>query len=179
MTPRYVPEFDEFCALAAQGNLVPVYREILADLETPVSAFLKIDRGGDAFLLESVEGGEKWARYSFLGSAPERVLSYKEGVLQDGPPGGPFTACRTDDPLTVARAALQRYRPVAVRGLPRFAGGLVGYLSYDIVRTFERLPSRTRDDLGHPDLYLMLIDTLVVRPFLLPAAALLLARRSG
>ena len=68
MTPRYIPEFDDFCALAAQGNLVPVYREILADLETPVSAFLKIDDGGDAFLLESVEGGEKWARYSFLGS---------------------------------------------------------------------------------------------------------------
>ena len=162
MTPRYVPEYDEFCALAAQGNLVPVYREVLADLETPVSAFLKIDRGGDAFLLESVEGGEKWARYSFLGSAPQRVLSYKSGVLQDGPPGGPFTARQTTDPLGAAREALRHYRPVAVRGLPRFAGGLVGYLSYDIVRTFERLPDRTRDDLGHPDAYLMLVDTLVV-----------------
>ena len=73
MTPRYAPEFDEFCALAGQGNLVPVYREILGDLDTPVSAFMKIDAGGDAFLLESVEGGEKWGRYSFLGSAPARV----------------------------------------------------------------------------------------------------------
>ncbi len=162
MTPHYIPEFDEFCALAAQGNLVPVYCEILADLETPVSAFLKIDCGGDAFLLESVEGGEKWARYSFLGSAPQRVLSCKDGLLHDGPPGGPFASRRADDPLGAVRETLRGYRPVPVRGLPRFAGGFVGFLSYDLVRTFERLPSTARDDLGHPDFYLMLADTLVV-----------------
>jgi anthranilate synthase component 1 len=162
MTVRYIPEFDEFCALAAAGNLVPVYREVLADLETPVSAFLKIDRGGDAFLLESVEGGEKWARYSFLGSMPQRVLSCTGGVLRDGPPGGPFTTRQVGDPLAAVREIVQRYQPVPVRGLPRFAGGFVGYLSYDIVRAFERLPSSARDDLGHPDLYLMLADTLVV-----------------
>ena len=116
MTARYVPDFDAFCALAAQGNLVPVYREILADLETPVSAFLKIDRGGDAFLLESVEGGEKWARYSFLGSSPQRVLSYTGGVLQDGPPGGPFMTRQTDDPLTAVREEESaRARPAALR----------------------------------------------------------------
>src|SRR5262249_34615685 len=144
MTPHYVPEFDEFCALAAQGNLVPVYREILADLETPVSAFLKVDRGGDAFLLESVEGGEKWARYSFLGGAPDRVLWSKDGVLHDGPPRGPFATRAIDDPLSAVRDILQRYRPVPVRGLPRFAGGFVGYLSYDAVRAFERLPTPAR-----------------------------------
>jgi anthranilate synthase component I len=162
MTARHVPDFDAFCALAAEGNLVPVYREILADLETPVSAFLKIDRGGDAFLLESVEGGEKWARYSFLGSSPQRVLSYEDGVLKDGPPGGPFVTRRTDDPLGAVREVLSRYEPVPVRGLPRFSGGFVGYLSYDIVRSFEALPQQTRDDLRHPDFYLMLADTLVV-----------------
>jgi len=162
MTPHYVPEFDEFSALAAQGNLVPVYREILADLETPVSAFLKVDRGGDAFLLESVEGGEKWARYSFLGSAPQRVLWSKDGVLHDGPPHGPFVTRTVSDPLVAVHDVLQRYRPVPVRGLPRFAGGFVGYLGYDTVRAFERLPATTRDDLGHPDCYLMLFDTLVV-----------------
>jgi anthranilate synthase component 1 len=162
MTARYTPEFDEFCALARQGNLVPVYREILADLDTPVSAFLKLDDGGDAFLLESVEGGEKWARYSFLGCAPERVLFAKDGTLSDGAPGGPLTRRATDDPLGAARALLAAYRPVSVRGLPRFAGGLVGCLSYDLVRTFERLPAKTRDDLGDPDLYLMLVGTLVI-----------------
>jgi anthranilate synthase component I len=162
MTPHYTPEFDEFCALATRGNLVPVYREILADLETPVSAFLKLDHGGDAFLLESVEGGAKWARYSFLGSAPERVLSCKDGVLCDGPPAGPYATRRIADPLVAIREVLQQYHPVPVRGLPRFAGGFVGYLSYDVVRAFERLPTRTRDDLAHPDVYLMLVDTLVV-----------------
>src|SRR4029453_19549613 len=99
MTVGYTPDFDAFRELAKQGNLGPVFREVLADLETPVSAFLKIDRGGDAFLLESVEGGEKWARYSFLGSAPERVLWYAGGVLHDGPPGRPFATRETPDPL--------------------------------------------------------------------------------
>src|SRR5215510_4463962 len=103
MTAHYTPDFDAFCALAAQGNLVPVFREILADLETPVSAFLKIDRGGDAFLLESVEGGEKWARYSFLGSMPQRVLWYANGILHDGPPSGPFVSQKADDPLVAVR----------------------------------------------------------------------------
>ncbi len=162
MGAAHVPEFDVFCALARQGNLVPVYREILADLETPVSAFLKIDDGGDAFLLESVEGGEKWGRYSFLGVAPREVLRAKGNTLWSGPPRGPVVKRAVDDPLGAARDVLAHYRPVAVPGLPRFSGGLVGYLSYDLVRSFERLPVRAADDLGHPDYYLMLVDSLVV-----------------
>ena len=162
MTTRYLPEFDEFCALAGQGNLIPVYREILADLDTPVSAFLKLDDGGDAFLLESVEGGEKWARYSFLGTGPARILTCANGVVSEGPPGGPFATRSTSDPLGEARTLLAAYRPVPVAGLPRFAGGLVGYLGYDLVRTFEQLPEIARDDLGHPDYYLMLVDRLVI-----------------
>ncbi|MDX2168717.1 MAG: anthranilate synthase component I [Deltaproteobacteria bacterium] len=162
MTDRHSPDFDAFCALARQGNLVPVYREILADLDTPVSAFLKLDEGGDAFLLESVQGGETWARYSFLGVEPTRVLSGKDGVVQDGPAGGPCATRPNPDPLLEARALLADFTPVHVDGLPRFTGGLVGFLAYDIVRSFERLPARTRDDLRHPDFYLMLAETLVI-----------------
>jgi anthranilate synthase component I len=162
MAHRYLPEFDEFCVRAREGNLVPVYREILADLATPVSAFLKIDDGGDAFLFESVEGMQKIGRYSFLGVAPRTVLISKGRELRTGPPGGPFATQTVDDPLTAVRERLRTFRPVAVSGLPRFSGGLVGYLSYDLVRFFERLPDRTTDDLSLPDLYLMQADTLVV-----------------
>ena len=158
----YTPDFDEFCVLAQQGNMVPVYREILADLETPVSAFLKIDDGGDAFLLESVEGAEKWGRYSFLGIAPKLVLRSKGHEVSVGPPAAPGRSRQVSDPFAELEALLGRYRPVAVKGLPRFSGGLVGYLGYDLVRFFERLPEQAADDLGLPDQYLMLIDTLLV-----------------
>lgn len=158
----YTPEFDEFCALAQQGNLVPVYREILADLETPVSAFLKIDDGGNAFLLESVEGAEKWARYSFLGTAPELVIRSKGSHVITERSGLAPDEREFDDPLHAIRALLQQYRLVPVKGLPRFSGGLVGYLSYDLVRFFEKLPVRADDDLGIPDVHLMLADTLVI-----------------
>jgi len=158
----YTPDFDAFCALAQRGNLVPVYREILADLETPVSAFLKIDGGGDAFLLESLEGTEKWARYSFLGAAPELVIRSKGSTLTIERAGRAPQTREVADPLATVRDLLRTYRPVQVRGLPRFAGGLVGYLSYDLVRFFETLPVRATDDLDMPDLYLMLADTLLI-----------------
>ncbi len=156
------PDLDAFLALAGQGNLVPVYREILADTETPVSAFLKIDDGGDAFLLESVVEAERWGRYSFLGVAPRLVLSSKGRVLRAGPPGEVPVARHVDDPFAVIEETLAPYRPVSVPGLPRFTGGLVGYLGYDMVRFFEELPDRTPDDLGLPDQYLMLVDTLLI-----------------
>src|SRR5262245_56426382 len=140
MSSAYVPEYDAFIAHAQQGNLVPVYREIFADLDTPVSAFLKIDDGGDAFLLESVEGQEKLGRYSFLGVSPERVIQSKGTTLRIGPSGGPFESRQFDDPLLTVRELLSAYDPVVLPGLPRFSGGLVGYLSYDVVRFFERLP---------------------------------------
>jgi anthranilate synthase component I len=159
---EYSLEFDAFCELARQGNLIPIYREILADLDTPVSAFSKLDQGGDAFLLESVEGGEKWGRYSFLGVAPRLILQAKGKNLRSGPPQGPWDTVQVEDPLDVARDLLRRYQPVRAPGLPRFPGGLVGYLAYDMVRFFECLPATTADDLEIPDLYLMLIDTLVV-----------------
>src|SRR5437016_13256219 len=95
----YTPDFDTFRVLAEQGNLIPVYREILADLETPVSAFLKIDDGGDAFLLESVEGAEKWGRYSFLGVAPDQVLISKGRRVTIGSPKRPGVPHEVADPF--------------------------------------------------------------------------------
>lgn len=156
------PTFDRFTDLAKQGNLVPVYREILADLETPVSAFLKLDTGGDAFLLESVEGAEKWGRYSFLGFDPSLVLSSRGAEVTIGPPGSLPPPTRVKNPLKAARQFLARYQAVALPELPRFAGGLVGYLGYDLVRFFEKLPERAADELGIPDLYLMLVDTFLL-----------------
>jgi anthranilate synthase component I len=158
----YTPDFDAFCALARQGNLVPVYREILADLETPVSAFLKIDDGGDAFLLESVEAAEKWGRYSFLGVAPTLVLRSKGRTVEIGPPGGPAQQRHVADPLEEVKHLLAGRRPVSLKGVPRFSGGLVGYIGYDLVRFFERLPARAADDLDLPDQYFMLVDTLLL-----------------
>jgi len=156
------PEFDEFQHLAEHHNLVPVYREVLADYETPVSVFSKLDDGEDAFLLESVQGGETWGRYTFLGVGSEEVVQSKGTTVRIGPPGGPWKEIETRDPLVQVKELLARYRPASVRGLPRFSGGLVGYLGYDLVRFFERLPERARDDFGHADLYLLRADTLVV-----------------
>ncbi len=158
----HTPDFAEFCSLARQGNLVPVYREILADLETPVSAFLKIDDGGDAFLLESVEQAERWGRYSFLGVAPERVLRSRGRQVYVGPPGGKGGEREVEDPLEAVKELLASCKPVTVPGLPPFSGGMVGYLGYDLVRFFERIPNTAEDDLNLWDQYLMLVDTLLV-----------------
>ena len=100
------PERDEFLTLAGQGNLIPVCRVILADLETPVSAFLKIHRGRYGFLLESVEGGEKWARYSFLGTEPARVFRTRGRQVEIEVPGGAVTRRETDDPMGALEALL-------------------------------------------------------------------------
>lgn len=154
MTVTYRPSLDEVRTLATQGNLIPVYREIVADLETPVSAYLKIAEGNDyAFLLESVEGGERLARYSFLGTAPYRIIQ------TGSPDAGPRSYT---DPLRLIEDEIRDLRPVAVPGLPRFSGGAVGYLGYECVRYFERLPSPEKDVLGVPESIFMLTDTLVV-----------------
>ncbi len=138
--------------MAAQGNLVPIYQEINADLETPVTAYLKVARGPYSFLLESVEGGERMARYSFIGTEPSRIIKTGEGQ-----PGGKV------DPLELVEAGLAGHQLVHVPGLPRFHGGIVGYVSYDTVHYFEpRVPAPPKDALGLPESAFMLADTLLV-----------------
>ena len=159
---QYSLTLDEFRALAAEGNLIPLYREILADYETPVSAFAKIDHGPTAYLLESVAGGENWARYSFLGSGSSAVIREEKGdlVLIRGKKN--LRIQSRGNPLERLRELMEEYRPVTVPGLPRFVGGAVGYLSYDMVRRFEDLPALRKDSLGMPDFAFLLTDTLLI-----------------
>ena len=156
------PSFDDFSRKAEDGNLIPVYREILADMETPVSAFLKIDRGEYAFLLESVEGGEKWGRYSFLSSSPGIIFKAKGSTVEVITEAGIQSHAIEKDVLEPLKAILTRYRPVQTDDLPRFYGGMVGFLAYDVVRQFERLPEMTKDDLDLPDALFFLPDTLLI-----------------
>ena len=148
----YYPTLDAVRKLAGQGNLVPVYREIDADLETPVSAYLKVARPPYSFLLESVEGGERMARYSFIGTEPYQVLKTGKGQ-----PEGAV------DPLVPIKAEMDKYVLIPVPDLPRFHGGAVGYLAYDVVRYFEpTLPEPPKDTLGLPESLFMFNDTLLI-----------------
>ncbi len=156
----YSPTLSEFVSLARHGNLIPVYSELNADLETPISVYLKLRGEGESFLLESVEGGDQLARYSFLAASPVRVVTCRGSQVSIRSDAGTETRA-TDDPLGTLREILAPYRTVPVPGLPRFFGGAVGYLSYDIVRHIERLPKTARDELELPDAMFLLTDTLV------------------
>ncbi len=155
------PDLNEFKKKAEEGNLIPVCREILADLETPVSAFLKL-KGKTSFLLESLEGGEKWARYSFIGSNPSMIIEGKGKSVTIKRGNRKEKVRFVKDPLEVISAELKKYRPVIMPGLPRFFGGFVGYIGYDAVRHFEKLPDMKHTGLDLPDIFLMFTDTLVV-----------------
>ena len=128
------PDFDTFTALAGQGNIVPIYREIMGDLETPVLAYKKLGRESMSFLLESVEGGEKWGRYSFLGLHPSLVVKVRGNVVVVSDNKGEEKYENVLDPFEIIRQVLGRYKAVSLPDLPRFYGGLVGYFSYDMVR---------------------------------------------
>ncbi|MFO7578235.1 MAG: anthranilate synthase component I [Pelovirga sp.] len=158
----YFPSKEDFVQLAQQGNLIPVYREILADMETPVSAFRKIDDGRNAFLLESIEGGERWARYSFLGSGPARIIRYRDHYFEILFDGALETSGEVADPLAHLRELMAVYRPVEVAGLPLFCGGAVGYLGYDMVRFVEDLPDANPRQIGGWDACFMLTDRVII-----------------
>lgn len=163
----YFPSRKEFLTLCDKGNLIPVYREILGDLETPVSAYLKIARQSKySFLLESVEGEEKMARYSFMACDPELIFQSKNRdaeiiQFQDGEIVKNAVKV-VDTPLSFVREIMSQYKFVTIPGLPRFCGGLVGYIGYDTVRFFENLPHKPNDDLNLPDIILILAKSLVI-----------------
>ncbi len=157
------PSLDTFEHLAQQGNLIPVYREILADLETPVSAFKKIDDGRTSFLLESIEGGEKWARYSFLGAGPATVFRSRDRVFEVIDNEQVVAAGESDDPIEELRKLMDAYRPVEIPGLPQlFYGGAVGYLGYDMVRFVEELPNGNPRSIDTWDAYFMITRGLLI-----------------
>jgi len=163
MAVEYFPDPETFRSSAKEGNLVPVYRELSADLDTPVSVFLKLRQEAPTFLLESVEGGEKLGRYSFMGighnlvlkSSGDRAIVYQNGDRQK-------VNLKGRDCLHLVQELLAQRQVVKIPGLPRFFGGAVGYISYEMVRAFEKLPQCSRDELGLPECFFVFTDTMVI-----------------
>jgi len=156
------PSFELFCEKAKEGNLIPVYREILADTDTPVSAFLKIKEGDYSYLLESVEGGEKWGRFSFMGTSPSIIIE-GAGSTVDLQEGDHHQRFHNENPLQILKTVMARFKPVQIEGLPRFTGGAVGLIGYEGVRFFE--PSMqfngTERDQKEIDFFFMFTDTFL------------------
>jgi len=161
----YTPSLEQAKALSAEGNVIPIRRELPADLETPASAFLKLRGNGPAFLLESVERAEQVGRYSFLGADPTCILIVRQGqVLLLGREGPQLEELGERDPLDVLAGLLAGCHPVRLPDLPRFYGGAVGYLAYDAVRFFEPKLQATAPPAGSfdlPDALFLLTDTLI------------------
>jgi len=158
----YAPDYETFQKLAREGNLIPLYREILADIETPVSVFMKLREQPYAFLLESVEGGEKWGRYTFLGADPRLIFRVQGAEVVIEEQGRAVRYEHHGNPLQFLKEILQRYSPVSIEGLPRFYGGAVGFLGYEMVNFFERLPASTKDDLHTDEAVFLVTDTLIL-----------------
>jgi anthranilate synthase component 1 len=154
--PTVRPSLDEFIALSSEYSVVPVWREVLADLETPLSAFVKLVGDREGFLLESVEHAERWGRFSFLGRDPALTLVVRGNRVEfvDGP--APDGIPTDSGSLAALEALLKRYRAPVIPELPPFHGGIVGWLGYDTVREIERLPNVPPDDQGLPDAVLCL-----------------------
>jgi len=161
----YQPSLKEFLKLSAKANVIPVYKEISADLDTPVSSFLKLKKDDYGFLLESVEGQEKIARYSFLGTRPGLVFKSKGKVVEIIDQNNKKASRRfitAADPVDEMSRIMAEFVPAQVKGLPRFYGGFVGYMGYDMVRFFEKLPAKNPADFDYPDSLFILTDTILV-----------------
>ncbi len=165
---HYYPNFTEFCGLARQGNTIPVYRQLLADALTPVGAFQRLAYppgfapAKNAFLLESVVGGERIARYSFVGVDPEITFTARRDRIVIAPRGGKAEEKQSADPLAELADMMKPYRQVHLNGLPRFTGGIVGYAGYDMVRYYEKIGAGPADDRSLPDLSFGLYRTMVI-----------------
>ncbi|MFQ5952778.1 MAG: anthranilate synthase component I, partial [Candidatus Omnitrophota bacterium] len=158
----YFPDKEKFIELAKKGNVIPVYREMLTDFDTPLSAFQKIDEGNFSYLLESVEGGERLGRYSFLGGNPSLIFESKGKTISIKRGDKVETYQTKEDPVSEIKSIMSRLKFVAIDGLPRFCGGLVGYMGYDVVRFFENIPDKNPDDLDIPDTQFALTDTIII-----------------
>jgi anthranilate synthase component 1 len=156
--------FDQFRELASRGGLVPVWRELLLDTDTPVSAFAKLRRGPFAFLLESAPaGGETWSRYTFMGTEPRAAWRYRDGVVEDWTAAkGWHDARRVEDPITDLERVVTEFDQIAVPELGAFWGGAIGYFGYDVVRAIERLPSPPPRGVPAPDALFVLTGAVVI-----------------
>jgi anthranilate synthase component 1 len=154
------PTYKEFCRLTRQGNLIPVYQELLMDLETPLSFFKRLERDRYSFLLESVEGSERWARYSFLGTSPYLVFKSR-GNQVEIVENGKLKKLVSEVPLDILQELLKDCRPVTVPGVPPFFGGALGYVSYNAVEQFHEITNSKQDPLGMPEIFFVFVQTLV------------------
>lgn len=176
---RYCPDFEEFKQLATKGNIVPVYRQLFADTLTPVSAFQKVSDVEYAFLLESAAGGEKISRYSILGINPfveftsfGHRIEIKRGVAKT-------EVLHAKDPLEILNKEMNAFAPVPVNGLPKFFCCVVGYIGYDTIRYYERLPNIPKDDLLLPDIQMMFYDTVIIFDHLTKTMKVVFAAQIG
>ena len=158
------PTRQEFQKLASEGNVIPVYTDLMADFETPVSAYAKLKQAGPSFLLESVEGGETLSRYSFISCRPRKIFVYGQATTEIRIPGQATETVPTPhDPLKMIEEEMSGFHPVTIPGLPRFTGGAVGFVGYEYVMRVEpTVPQAKNDELGVPLLYFMLSDSLLI-----------------
>ncbi len=165
---HYYPNFDGFLKYCEQGNTIPIYRELLADALTPVSAYQRLARplgyapASHSFLLESVVGGERIAQYSFVAANPEAIFTARRNEILITRPNGDDETITSSDPLRELARMLEPYQSVNIQGLPRFCGGVVGYAGYDMIRYYENLGEGPKDDRNLPDLSFGLYRNMVI-----------------
>jgi len=157
----FYPTIDVVRNLAESHNIIPISMEVYADMETPISLFKRFETSSYCFLLESVEGGEKWARYSIIGRNPFMVVkSYKNKIIIEEKNG--FIREEEGNPVEIIRSLMDKFKGANLKGLPRFNGGAVGFFGYDLIRYYEHLPDMPSDDLELPESHFMFTDEVLV-----------------